>query len=469
MQNNDQSNKNRLQELRHKAEQSLKDFEAAEDGQQEFEDIQQVLQELSVYQVELSMQNEELQIKQEQLERTSNDYRRLYDFAPAGFFVFDESGIIEEVNRQGSEILGSEQRSLYGKPFMLYLDSSHQRHFSDHRRRIFTGRGDEEEITLKLKTRTGKTTWVRIKSIVVEHGLNRSKRCFTAMQDITSQIDAIEKLKKANQNLEKSNAELLREIKTREKIEQELIRSKDAAEAATRAKSAFLANMSHEIRTPLNGIYGMLQLMEDTSLDHDQKELVQTAMISAQGIMTILADIIDFAGMDKSGLELENHPFDLRRVLQQTTDSLTAEAKNKGVSLWLSLDDHIPATVCGDQGRVRQLYFNLLSNAVKFSCDGDVTVTAFVLRRSDEMVQLGISIKDCGPGIEDELIYKVFEPFTQADGSFTRKYGGLGLGLSIARELIKAMGGTISLDTEQGKGTELVFTLKLGLECPEKV
>ncbi|EFI34281.1 PAS/PAC sensor signal transduction histidine kinase [Desulfonatronospira thiodismutans ASO3-1] len=466
MPDNEKSTRDRLQELREKAEKSLKEYDDLSGPASEFEDVQEVLQELSVYQVELSIQNEELQAKQEQLERTSNEYRRLFDFAPVGFFVFDENGIIEDVNRYGAEMLGMDQRTLHGKPFMLYLDTTYQRAFSDHRRRVFSKKPVAEDVSLKLKVQNSRGIWARIKSIAVEHGDQKALRCFTAMQDITRQVEYSEKLLEMNRTLEGTNNMLRQEIEARKKVEQELIESRDAAEAATKAKSGFLANMSHEIRTPLNGIFGMLQLMEDTSLDEEQQELLQTAKASGRGILTILSDILEFAGLDQVEPRLENRPFDLRSVVQQTIQSLEASARQKGLGIKLSIAADLPGEVCGDQARVRQILFNMLSNAVKFTQDGEIHLDVSLLRSYEDSILAGFALSDSGPGISDDLIFQVFQPFSQADNSFTRRHGGLGLGLSIARNLVKLMGGTIALDTEEGRGSTFYFTLKLGLNCP---
>ncbi len=251
----------------------------------------------------------------------------------------------------------------------------------------------------------------------------------------------------------------------RRQAEDALVAAKDAAEAASKAKGEFLANVSHEIRTPLNGIFGMLQLMQATSLDQEQADYLTTAMTSGQNLLRVINDVLDFSKIEAGKIELQEERFSLRKLVASVHAIFSTQAAEKGLSFTWNVDSDAEDTLVGDAGRIRQILFNLVGNAIKFTNEGEIVIEADTLPEvgGRNYANLFFSVADTGIGIPEDKLELIFRAFEQVDGSYSRKYPGTGLGLGIVRRFVELMHGQIKVKSTEGMGSTFSFTVKVGV------
>ena len=352
--------------------------------------------------------------------------------------ITDTRGAITYVNDKLCALSGYTRAELIGQNHRLLNSGHHPREFFLEMYGTIT-RGEVWHGEIRNRARNGKFFWVATTLVPLKGKDGRLEQYIAIRADITG----------------------LKET------EQELKVARDHALDASRLKSEFLATMSHEIRTPMNGIIGMTELLMDSPLSDDQRQMGQIIGTSAESLLTIINDILDFSKIEAGKIRMTMADFDLRQLVDDTLAILALRAATKGLELECDLDPALPAFLQGDAGRIRQVLMNLAGNAVKFTEKGGVVVRLRTEPAAPGRFAFRLEVQDTGIGITPDQQSRLFQPFTQADGSTTRRFGGTGLGLAISRQLVELMGGIVGVESEPGRGSIFWFQLDLAIAVPQ--
>ncbi|MDZ4821431.1 MAG: ATP-binding protein, partial [Planctomycetota bacterium] len=367
------------------------------------------------------------------LRKAEAKYRSIFENSIEGIFQTSPTGTYLSANPSLARIYGYDSpehlmSSIGDISRQLYVDSTRRRDFVA----IMAQTGQVSRFEAEIFRRDGSTAWISENAKAVFNSDGTLMHYEGTVEDITER-----------------------------KLAEKLQRERDAADAANAAKSDFLANMSHELRTPLNGVIGMLDLLAGMEMTPKQTHYVAVARSSADVLLTVINQVLDFSKVEAGKLELEVLDFDLRATLEDTTEILVQRAEQNGLELVLDLPADVPSLLSGDPNRLRQVLINLTNNAIKFTEQGQVIVRAILDSETETTALIRFSIEDTGIGIPADRMDRLFKSFSQVDASTTRRYGGTGLGLAISKQLVDLMGGTIDVESTVGKGSTFWFTIPL--------
>ncbi len=336
-----------------------------------------------------------------------------------------------------------------------------------------------DKIEFKFPNSSGGYNWLSANFSAIDDGNGNFQNILILLEDVTEEKLAKKALEESKEQLEQrviertdelrdTNSQLLAEIEIRRKTEQQLIKAKDEAESANKAKSTFLAKVSHELRTPLNGIIGISSILLTDELSPKQRKFLEMVKFSADGLLDIINDILDFSKIEAGKLQISNSIFSIRTLIENVLELYKQSAMTKKINLFSQIDSNVPEFYNSDAGRIRQVLLNLISNALKFTEQGEVNIKISLDSEDNNFVELLFEVSDTGIGIAENKLAMLFHSFSQVDDSLTRRYGGTGLGLTISKEIIELMGGKIWVESRLGVGSTFYFRLKLEVSTKER-
>jgi PAS domain S-box-containing protein len=401
------------------------------------------------------------------LVRSEEKYRSIFENAPDGIYQVTLEGRFINASPSMASILGYDSpeelmETVTDMGKQIYVNSKDRSTYL----RMLEGEKDVADFECQFYRKDGTIIWVAIRARAIRNEAGDINYIEGFARNISKRKKAEKALQQAYRSLEKRVEERTAELR---RANEQLRSTKEAAEAATLAKSEFLANMSHEIRTPMNGVIAAAELALNEDMPSKIEHYMKIIHSSAYSLLGIINDILDFSKIEAGKLELETGPFRLDQALESVTDVFINKASEKGIELLVDIDVETPCALVGDSLRLQQIVKNLMDNAIKFTPKGGVIlVSVKAVSKTKEEAVLEIAVKDTGVGIAPEHVPMLFTPFTQVDTSTTRKYGGTGLGLSICKQLVEIMDGTISVESELGKGSTFTFTARLGRQPAEQ-
>jgi PAS domain S-box-containing protein len=373
--------------------------------------------------------------KQEFVGKSEEGYREIFEHLEDGFFETDLAGNYVFMNEAFGQIYGFSKKEMMGANYRVFLNPGLIHLVHEHFLGVYQKGSSPKPLEYEVTLPDGPKRFVE-ESAALRRDKDGKPIGFMG---------------------------IIRDTTERKLKEQELAEAKLAAEAANQAKSEFVANMSHEIRTPLNGIVGMTDLALDTEMSPEQREYLETVKLSADALLGVINDVLDFSKIEAGKMDIDAVDFNLRDTLEGTMKSLALRGDEKGLELLCEVAPEVPEVMRGDFSRLRQVIVNLVGNAIKFTEQGEVGLKVGVDAEEGTDRILHFVVSDTGIGIPAEKLQAIFAPFTQADTSTTRKYGGTGLGLTISKRLVDMMGGKIWVESEVGRGTQFHFTVRLGV------
>ena len=393
------------------------------------------------------------------LSRSETMLRSLINSLPDYIWLKDRDGVYLLCNTMFEHFFGAPQEAIIGKTDYDFVPKDLADFFRENDRLAMEANRpscNEEIVTLAT---SGQQIFLETTKTPMYDVNGKLTGVLGIGHDITLRKTTQEHLTRSNEQLQAARNEAEHQARQLEQQAVELHVAREDALKASRLKSEFLATMSHEIRTPMNGVIGMAELLLDTPLTREQHDLADTIRYSADVLLGIINDILDFSKIEAGRVDLEETDFDLQTTLDETLSLFAHRAHQKQLELSGLVDASVPGTVRGDPGRFRQVLMNLIGNAIKFTPSGEISVRMGVVKETHADVTIRCEVVDTGIGIPEETRARLFQPFTQADGSTTRKFGGTGLGLAISRRLVELMGGTIGVESKAGQGSSFWFTI----------